>query len=110
MKKHQDKVIVVTGAGRGLGRAYAERLSSEGARVAVAAIDAVAGAHAAEELRKRGMDSTFIETAVSSKEATEAMAARALEKWGQMDARVANTGLANSACVRTYAEIRSAPW
>jgi len=110
MKKHQDKVIVVTGAGRGLGRAYAERLSSEGARVAVAEIDAVAGAHAAEELRKSGMDSMFIETDVSSKEATEAMAARVLEKWGQIDGLVANAGLANSVGGRTYDEITVAQW
>ena len=33
------KVIVVTGAGRGLGRAYAERLAAEGARLVVAEID-----------------------------------------------------------------------
>ncbi len=110
MKKHQGKVIVVTGAGRGLGRAYAERLSSEGARVAVAEIDAVAGAHAAEELRKNGMDSMFIETDVSSKEATEAMAARVLEKWGQIDGLVANAGLANSVGGRTYDEITVAQW
>ena len=110
MKKHQGKVIVVTGAGRGLGRAYAERLSSEGARVAVAEIDAVAGAHAAEELRKSGMDSMFIETDVSSKEATEAMAARVLEKWGQIDGLVANAGLANSVGGRTYDEITVAQW
>ncbi len=110
MKKHQGKVIVVTGAGRGLGQAYAERLSSEGARVAVAEIDAVAGAHAAEELRKNGMDSMFIETDVSSKEATEAMAARVLEKWGQIDGLVANAGLANSVGGRTYDEITVAQW
>jgi len=110
MKKHQGKVIVVTGAGRGLGRAYAERLSSEGARVAVAEIDAVAGAHAVEELRKNGMDSMFIETDVSSKEATEAMAARVLEKWGQIDGLVANAGLANSVGGRTYDEITVAQW
>ncbi len=110
MKKHQGKVIVVTGAGRGLGRAYSERLSSEGARVAVAEIDAVAGAHAAEELRKNGMDSMFIETDVSSKEATEAMAARVLEKWGQIDGLVANAGLANSVGGRTYDEITVAQW
>ena len=40
MNLHQDNVIVITGAGRGLGRAYAERLASEGARVVIAEIDA----------------------------------------------------------------------
>ncbi|HYR88963.1 MAG TPA: SDR family oxidoreductase [Terriglobia bacterium] len=110
MKKHQDKVIVVTGAGRGLGLACARRLSSEGARVAVAEIDAAAGAGAAEELRRGGADSMFIETDVSSKEATEAMAVRVLEKWGHIDGLVANAGLANSVGGRTYNEITVAQW
>jgi NAD(P)-dependent dehydrogenase (short-subunit alcohol dehydrogenase family) len=110
MKKHQDKVIVVTGAGRGLGRAYARRLSSEGARVAVAEIDAAAGASAAEELRGNGADSIFIQTDVSSKDATEVMAVRVLEKWGQIDGLVANAGLANSVGGQTYDEITVAQW
>jgi NAD(P)-dependent dehydrogenase (short-subunit alcohol dehydrogenase family) len=110
MKKHQDKVIVVTGAGRGLGRAYARRLSSEGARVAVAEIDAAAGASAAEELRGNGTDSIFIQTDVSSKDATEVMAVRVLEKWGQIDGLVANAGLANSVGGQTYDEITVAQW
>ncbi len=84
MKRHQDKVIIVTGAGRGLGRAYAERLASEGARVAIAEIDAAAASGTAAEIRGHGADAIFIETDVSSKEGTEAMAARVLETWGRM--------------------------
>ena len=110
MKRHQDKVIIVTGAGRGLGRAYAERLASEGARVAIAEIDAAAASGTAAETQGRGADAIFIETDVSSKEGTEAMAARVLETWGRIDGLVANAGLANSVGGAAYNEISVEQW
>ena len=48
---NRDRVVVITGAGRGLGRAYAERLASEGARVAIAEIDAATGRDTAHVFR-----------------------------------------------------------
>ncbi|PYR99721.1 MAG: short-chain dehydrogenase [Acidobacteria bacterium] len=110
MKRHQDKVIVVTGAGRGLGRAYAQRLASEGARIAICEIDARAGAAVAEDLRNNSANAIFIETDVASKEGTEFMAARVLEKWGQIDGLVTNAGLANSVGGQTYDEITVPQW
>lgn len=110
MSTNHGKVIIVTGAGRGLGKAYAERLASEGARVAIAEIDAAAGAGTANELRKNGADTFFIETDVASQEATEAMAAGVVGKWGRIDGLVANAGLANSVGGAAYDEIRVEDW
>src|ERR1043166_4471197 len=110
MKKHQDKVIIVTGAGRGLGRAYLHRLAAEGARIAVAEIDTFAGSAAVDEIHKSGGDALFIETDVSSKEATVKMAAAVLDRWGQIDGLVANAGLANSVGGATYDQISVEQW
>jgi NAD(P)-dependent dehydrogenase (short-subunit alcohol dehydrogenase family) len=110
MKRHQDKVIIVTGAGRGLGRAYVHRLAGEGARVVIAEIDRSAGAATAEELRKTGADAIFIETDVSSKEAANRMAAAVLDKWGQIDGLVTNAALANSVGGATYDQITVEEW
>src|SRR5262249_40117012 len=96
--------------GRGLGRAYAERLASEGARVAVAEIDAVAGAKTTEELRSRGGESIFIQTDIASEESTTAMAGRVLDRWGAIDGLVANAGLANSVGGAGYDEITVEQW
>jgi NAD(P)-dependent dehydrogenase (short-subunit alcohol dehydrogenase family) len=110
MKTHDDKVVVITGAGRGLGKAYAQHLASEGARIAVAEIDATAGGATVEELRRTGVDALFIETDVSSLESTELMAARVLEKWNRIDGLVTNAALANSVGGATYNEISVAQW
>jgi NAD(P)-dependent dehydrogenase (short-subunit alcohol dehydrogenase family) len=110
MKKHHDKVIIITGAGRGLGRAYAERLGAEGARIAVAEIDAAAGERVVDALRETGVEAISIATDVASREATETMAARVLDKWGRIDGLVANAALADSVGGQTYDEITVEQW
>jgi NAD(P)-dependent dehydrogenase (short-subunit alcohol dehydrogenase family) len=109
-KKHQDKVFVVTGGGSGLGRAYAHRLAAEGARVAIAEIDVRTGVTVKEEIREAGGDALFIETDVSSKDATSQMTAGVLDKWGQIDGLVANAALANSVGGAAYDEIEIDEW
>jgi len=80
MRSNQDRIVIITGAGRGLGRAYAERLVSEGAHVAVAEIDKTAGTKTAEELRRRGEEAIFFETDVASKQSTKSIAKHVIEK------------------------------
>jgi NAD(P)-dependent dehydrogenase (short-subunit alcohol dehydrogenase family) len=107
---NRDKVIVITGAGRGLGLAYAGRLASEGARIAIAEIDAATGKAAADDLRREGADAIFIETDIASEESNMSMVTRVLEKWGRIDGLVANAGLANSVGGATYNEISVEQW
>ena len=59
-----DKAIVVTGAAHGIGRAYSERLASEGASVALLDIDAKRNEEVAEGINKDGGKAVAITTDV----------------------------------------------
>ncbi len=108
-KRFAGKRIVVTGAGRGLGFAYAERLGREGASIVIAEIDAALGAAAERKLSGQGIEARFIETDVASEASLQAMAQRAAEA-GAIDGLVTNAGWANNVGGRAYDEIAVEVW
>lgn len=110
MRSNAGKVIIITGAGRGLGRAYAERLADEGARIVVAEIDAGLGRQTAEDLSRRGAAAMFVATDAADEQSTQAMAGRVLRAWERIDGLVANAGWANSVGGAGYNEITVEEW
>jgi NAD(P)-dependent dehydrogenase (short-subunit alcohol dehydrogenase family) len=82
------KVAIVTGAGRGLGRAYAEALAAAGASVVVNDIDAEAAAEVAAA--SGGVAEVC---AVGDTAAADALVARAVSEYGRLDVLVTNAGL-----------------
>lgn len=104
MSKLDGKVAVVTGAARGLGRAYARRLAGLGAKVAVADLNLRAYEEFEAEARDMTAETTVaeigatggtaigIEVDVTDHEAVNAMVARVVRQWGRVDILVANAG------------------
>lgn len=88
-----DKVAIVTGAGRGIGEAYAKGLAAAGARVVVAEIDEKEGARVAEEIQKAGGQATFAAVDVASPESTQAMARTTIDAFGGIDFLVNNAAI-----------------
>src|SRR6185437_6174995 len=86
----RNKTALVTGASRGLGRALAERLALEGARVVLVARGASEVEEAAEAIRKRGGTAFAIAADVGEKEAVHRIAGRAAALAGALDLLVHN--------------------
>ena len=89
----EGKVAIVTGAGGGIGEAYAKGLAAQGARVVVAEIKKENGERVAEEIRKTGADAIAIELDVASPESTLAMAERTAQAFGGVDFLVNNAAI-----------------
>ena len=89
----EGKIAIVTGAARGIGRACAERLLADGARVVLADIDAARLDEAAAALGDADTVLAVV-TDVSRKEEVEALVAAAVEKFGRVDIMVNNAGIA----------------
>ncbi|HEX2909962.1 MAG TPA: SDR family oxidoreductase [Chloroflexia bacterium] len=105
MGRLEGKVIVVTGGGRGLGRAFAERLATEGAKVAIAELEADWAEEAAAAIRSSGADCIAVQTDISSAESLERLAHTIRERWGGLDGLVNNASIASGVGGKRFDEI-----
>jgi len=90
------KVIIVTGAASGLGKADAQRLAEEGARLVLTDINAEAGQQVAD-----GCDALFVEQDVSDETGWNDLIATTIEQFGRLDSLVNNAGIAHVANIET---------
>lgn len=88
----RDRVVIVTGASRGIGRAVARRLAADGAAVVAAARSDHADGVAAE-IRDAGGRSVGVSVDVTDPERVEAMVRAALDEYGRIDVLVNNAGI-----------------
>ena len=89
----EDRVVIVTGGGKGIGGVYCRRLAEAGARVVVADIDAEANETTAAEIEAAGGSAVPVATDVSDEAATLRMAETAMSTYGQIDALINNASL-----------------
>ena len=104
MGQLDGKVAVVTGAAQGIGRAIADGLAREGARIVVVDLER------ADETAALFTDGVAITADVSSEEDTARMAREAVEHCGSIDILVNNAGLYASLAMRPFTEIPLEEW
>ncbi|MGF7237875.1 MAG: SDR family NAD(P)-dependent oxidoreductase [Frankia sp.] len=104
--RFDDRVAVITGAGRGLGRAYAQLLASRGARVVVNdpggslsgdGLDAGPAQEVVKEITAAGGDAVACTDSVATAEGGQAIIESALDHYGRIDVLVHNAGIVRPA-------------
>lgn len=91
--RFKDRVAIVTGAGQGIGAAYAHALASEGAAVVLADINEPAAEAVAEEIRGGGFRAIAQRADVSEPDSAAAVAACATGQFGRIDYLVNNAAI-----------------
>jgi 3-oxoacyl-[acyl-carrier protein] reductase len=89
----RDKIVLVTGASRGIGRAIAETLAAAGATVVLGARDEAKLAEAVEAIVKAGGSASSVPLDVSRRESVDGALAAVLERHGRIDGLVNNAGI-----------------
>jgi len=90
-----NKVAIVTGGRRGMGKADAMALAKAGAKVVVADISLEDCEKVAEEIKKQKGEAIAVKCDVTSKEDIDNMIQAAVDKWGKVDILVNNAGICN---------------
>lgn len=93
MKRLEDKVVVITGAGGGLGKATAKRMAEEGARLSLVDFNEEAGAEAIKIVEDAGGEAIFIKADVTQSADVQNYVNETVEKFGKIDAFYNNAGI-----------------
>jgi NAD(P)-dependent dehydrogenase (short-subunit alcohol dehydrogenase family) len=108
--KLDGKVALITGAGRGLGRAMAVKFAEAGADIVVASRTQAQLDETAELVRKTGRKCLIVPTDVTDSAAVNAMAAAAIKEMGKIDILINNAGGGDETAGKTIEQITDEQW
>jgi len=89
----RNKVVIVTGSGKGIGRSIAMRYASEGANVIVAEKDELSGSETEKSILSAGGTAKFIRTDVCNPPDIRAIVSKTVELFGTVDIMINNAGI-----------------
>ncbi|MGQ9610100.1 MAG: 3-oxoacyl-[acyl-carrier-protein] reductase, partial [bacterium] len=100
----KDKVAIITGAARGIGKAIAKRLIKDGATVVICDIGMDELSATAEEFRSQGAEVLPLQVDVTNLQSVETMVQTAFDKYGHIDILVNNAGIVRDALIVRMSE------
>lgn len=89
----ENKVVLITGAGSGIGRACAELFAREGAKVAVADLSAEIAEEVVAEIRQGGGEAVGIACDVTQAGEVDSAVQQVVDLWGRLDSAVNSAGI-----------------
>jgi NAD(P)-dependent dehydrogenase (short-subunit alcohol dehydrogenase family) len=106
----QDKAVIVTGSGRGLGREYARSFADDGARVVIADVDSATAEATADEIRSGGGQAIAVVVDVTDKSSVDAMVEKTVAELGGVHVLVNNAAIWGDLERAKLIEIEPAYW
>ena len=106
----KDKVAIVTGGGRGIGRAVALRYAKEGARVVIAEILKENAEKVVQEIKGAGGEALALRIDVTSEQETVEMAKKTVDHFGKIDILVNNAAIFYGLPLKTFDLITVEEW
>lgn len=110
MGRLDNRMAIVTGGARGLGKVFCMALAEEGAKVVIADILHEEAEQTAREIREKGGSSISIKVDISSGEDTSRMARETVKKFGRIDILVNNAAMIYGIGRRPFYEISVEKW
>jgi NAD(P)-dependent dehydrogenase (short-subunit alcohol dehydrogenase family) len=104
----KDKVVIVTGGGRGLGKAYAQRLAEEGARVAVA--DIIDSGDTKLSIEEKGGQVIAVVADVTKEDSVKELARQTIDRFGRIDVLINNAAIFADLSKKSFIDISVAEW
>ena len=98
----QDKVAIITGASRGLGKAFAMRFAEEGAKLLLTTTSLERAEATEKEIKDKGGEVTFVKADISIASDTQKIADKVMQEYGRVDILVNNAAI--------WFGIRAKPW
>ena len=104
----KDKVAIVTGGARGIGKEYSLRFAEEGAKVTVC--DILDCAETVREIKAKGGEVLALKTDVASEESTVEMAKKTVERFGRIDILANNAAIYGGLKLKPFHEVSVDEW